>query len=175
MKLNSKEFEILIPAGEIAEIVTGLAAQVNENFKDKNPFFIVMLNGAFMFAADFLRHITISNEVHFMHYTSYDGMGSTGDVKKYTSVPEKVKGRHVIILEDIVDTGKTMESLISEINLYSPASTSIVSFLVKPEALQQKITIDYAGKKIKNRFVVGYGLDFDGFGRNLGDVYVVVE
>jgi hypoxanthine phosphoribosyltransferase len=175
MNLNNKEFEILIPAEEIAGIVSELALRVNEDFKDKNPFFIVMLNGAFMFAADFLRQVTVSDEVYFMHYASYQGMGSTGKVMKYNSIPEKVRGRHVIVLEDIVDTGNTMASFLSDIKNQSPQSVSIVSLLVKPTVLQQKITVDYVGKETEDRFIVGYGLDFDGFGRNLGDIYVVVK
>ena len=173
MKLNDKEFEIFISAGEIADIVSHLAASVNRDFAGKDPFFIIMLNGAFMFAADFLRKITVSHEVGFVSLSSYKGMQTSGQVKIYTAIPEKIKDRHVVILEDIVDTGVTMDFFLSELSKFSAKSVSIVSLFIKPDALQQKIHVDYIGKEIENRFIVGYGLDYNGLGRNLEAVYVL--
>lgn len=173
MQINGKEFEVFIPEDEIAGIITRLSASINKDFADKNPCFIVMLNGAFMFAADLLRKITVSNEVVFVRYSSYDGMQTSGKIKKHASIPEKIKNRPVVILEDIIDTGITMDFFLSELKNYHPESVSVVSFLLKPEALQKNVHIDYVGKEIENRFVVGYGLDYDGFGRNLSAVYVV--
>jgi hypoxanthine phosphoribosyltransferase len=175
MKLNDKEFEIFISAGEIADIVSRLAAFVDRDFAGKDPFFIIMLNGAFMFAADFLRKITVSHEVGFVSLSSYKGMQTSGQVKIYTAIPEKIKDRHVVILEDIVDTGVTMDFFLSELSKFSAKSVSIVSLFVKPDVLQQKIHVDYVGKEIENRFIVGYGLDYDGLGRNLEAVYVLTN
>jgi hypoxanthine phosphoribosyltransferase len=175
MKLNDKEFEIFISADEIADIVYRLADSVNRDFAEKNPFFIIMLNGAFVFAADLLRKITASHEVGFVSLSSYKGMQTSGQVKVYTAIPEKIKDRHVVILEDIVDTGVTMDFFLSELSKFSAKSVSIVSLFVKPEVLQQKINVDYVGKEIENRFIVGYGLDYDGFGRNLDAVYVLKD
>ena len=173
MKLNDKEFEIFISANEIADIVSHLAVSVNRDFAGKDPFFIIMLNGAFMFAADFLRKITVSHEVGFVSLSSYKGMQTSGQVKIYTAIPEKIKDRHVVILEDIVDTGVTMDFFLSELSKFSAKSVSIVSLFIKPDALQQKIHVDYIGKEIENRFIVGYGLDYNGLGRNLEAVYVL--
>lgn len=173
MKLNDKEFEMFISADEMADIVSRLAASVNHDFAEKEPFFIIMLNGAFMFAADFLRKITISHEVGFVRVSSYTGMQTSGQVKVHTAIPDKIKGRHVVILEDIVDTGITMDFFLSELRKFSTKSISIVSLFVKPDVLQQKIHVDYVGKEIENRFIVGYGLDYDDFGRNLEAVYVL--
>ena len=173
MKLNNKEFEIFITANEIAEVVSRLADSVNRDFAGKEPFFIIMLNGAFMFAADFLRKITVSYEVGFVSLSSYKGMQTSGQVKVYTAIPEKIKGRNVVILEDIVDTGSTMDFFLSELKKFSAKSVSIVTLFVKPDVLKQKIEVDYVGKEIENRFIVGYGLDYDGFGRNLEAVYAL--
>lgn len=173
MKLNGREFEEYISAGEMAEIVSRLAASVNRDFDGKEPFFIIMLNGAFMFAADFLRKITVSHEVGFVCASSYEGTQTLGKVKIYTRIPDKIKDRHVVILEDIVDTGITMDFFLTELKKYQIKSVSIVSLFVKPDVLQQKITVDYVGKEVENRFIVGYGLDYDDFGRNLEAVYVL--
>ncbi len=173
MKLNDKEFEIFIPADEIAGIISRLAASINHDFAGKNPFFIIMLNGAFVFAADLLREITVSNEVGFVSLSSYKGTQTSGQVKVHTCIPDKVKDRHVIILEDIVDTGITMNFFLSELKKFSTKSISIVSLFVKPDVLQQKVHVDYVGREIENRFIVGYGLDYDGLGRNLDAVYVL--
>jgi hypoxanthine phosphoribosyltransferase len=175
MKLNDKEFEIFISADEIADIVSRLAVSVDRDFAGKDPFFIIMLNGAFMFAADFLRKITVSHEVGFVSLSSYKGVQTSGQVRIYTAIPEKIKDRHVVILEDIVDTGVTMDFFLSELSKFSAKSISIVSLFVKPDVLQQKIHVDYAGKEIENRFIVGYGLDYDGLGRNLEAVYVLTN
>jgi len=173
MKLNDKEFELFISADEMAEIVSRLATSINRDFAGEEPFFIVMLNGAFMFAADFLREMTVSHEVAFVRASSYKGTQTSGEVKIHTPVPEKIKDRRVIILEDIVDTGITMDFFLSELKKFSPKSVSIVSLFVKPGVLKQKIKVDYIGKEIENRFIVGYGLDYDDFGRNLDAIYVL--
>ncbi len=173
MELNGKEFEMYISAGEMAEIISRLALSVNRDFAGKEPFFIIMLNGAFMFAADFLRKITVSHEVDFVRVSSYEGTQTSGKVKIHSHIPDKIKDRHVVILEDIVDTGITMDFFLSELKKYQTKSISIVSLFVKPDVLQQKITVDYVGREIENRFIVGYGLDYDDFGRNLEAVYVL--
>ena len=175
MTLNDNEFEMFISADEIADVVSRLAASINHDFAGKNPFFIIMLNGAFMFAADFLRKITVSCEVGFVSLSSYKGMQTLGQVNVYTAIPKKIKDRHVVILEDIVDTGITMDFFLSELSKFSAKSVSIVSLFVKPDVLQRKIRVDYVGKEIENRFIVGYGLDYDGIGRNLEAIYVLKD
>ena len=172
MYLNDKEFELYISTEEIAAMVIRLADAVNQDFEEKNPFFIIMLNGAFMFAADFLRKITVSHEVAFARCTSYEGMQTSEKMEYNFPSPEKVEGRHVVIIEDILDTGNTMHFFLAEIAKFNPESVSIACLLAKPEALDHKIHIDYLGKAIENRFVVGYGLDYDGFGRNLNAIYL---
>ena len=157
---------------DIARIVERLAASLNADMEGKNPYFLVMMNGAVFFATDLLRQITIPCGLAFIKYTSYVGMGSSGKVTPVLPVPADVKGRNVVVIEDIVDTGETMKEFLSEIQRLAPASVRIVSFLAKPAALKHHLLIDYVGKEIGNEFVLGYGLDYDGLGRNIPDLLV---
>ncbi len=175
MKILDKEFDVYIPAEEIDSIVCHLASEVNRDFKDKNPYFLVMMNGAFMFASDLLRKITIRNKLSFIKYKSYNGMQSSGKVVPEMMIPSDVKDRDVVIIEDIVDTGLTMQAFLEDLKQFQPRSVSIVSFLMKPESLKCKFPVKYLGKAIENKFVVGYGLDYDDEGRGLGDLYILKE
>lgn len=175
MKILDKEFDVFIPAKEIDSIVCRLANEVNRDFEDKNPYFLVMMNGAFMFASDFLRKITIRNNLSFIKYKSYNGLQSTGKVVTEMMIPSDVKDRDVVIIEDIVDTGLTMQAFLNDLKQLNPKSVSIVSFLLKPESLKCKFPVKYLGREIENKFVVGYGLDYDGEGRGLGDLFILKE
>lgn len=165
------EFEPYITSGAIQSRVEELGQEIGRDYSDKYPLLIGVLNGAFMFTADLMRAITIPTEVSFVKYASYEGTSSTGEVKALMGIRESLEGRHVIIVEDIIDTGRTMQQLLATVKEQNPASVAVASCLLKPEMLEKPIDIDYLGFEIPNRFVIGYGLDFDGFGRHLPDLY----
>lgn len=175
MIVKDKDFVEYISKEEMATIVNKLATEVKSDFTDKTPLFLVMLNGAFVFAADFLRAWGDSVEIEFVKYSSYQGMHSTGVVKPVLQINPDVKGRDLIILEDIVDSGNTMKRFTDELQKYAPKSITLVVLFSKPEMLKESIKIDYLGKALPNRFIVGYGLDYDNFGRNLDAIYVLNE
>ena len=156
MKVKDKEFEILISKNEIDSITSNLANQINLDFKDKEPLFIIMMNGAFIFASDLLRKISGSCEIELIRYSSYRGTTSLGEAKSHNLIPSKVFERNIIIIEDIIDTGITMDTFLSDLNKNNPKSISIISLLTKPDAFQKDIFIKYVGKQIENKFVVGY-------------------
>ena len=172
--VKDKVFTEFISKNELNTVVTSLAKKVEEQFKDKNPIFIVMLNGAFVFASDFLRALEQPYETLFVRYSSYSGMQTTGNVVT-SAIPDVVKGRNVVILEDIVDSGLTMEVFKKNLTRMQPESITLVALLSKPSARKVDVKIDYIGKEIEDKFVVGYGLDYDGFGRNLPAIYVLKE
>jgi hypoxanthine phosphoribosyltransferase len=136
---------------------------------------LAILNGAFVFASDLMRKITIPCEISFVKYSSYSGTTTTEEVKRLIGVEEDISGRHVIIVEDIIDTGITVEKIMAELDLKHPASVKIACFCFKPEAFRKDYPIDYIGMKIPNDFIVGYGLDYNGYGRNLPEVYKIVR
>ncbi|HSN50133.1 MAG TPA: hypoxanthine phosphoribosyltransferase [Bacteroidales bacterium] len=175
IKVKDKEFQISIPAVKINLIVQELANQINRDYEGKNPIFLSILNGSFIFAADLIRKITIPCEISFVKFSSYSGTSSTENVKELIGLSEDVGGRHVIIIEDIVDTGITMELLLEDVKKLNPASVKLACFTFKPEAFRKTFRIDYLGISIPNDFIVGYGLDYDGYGRNLPDIYKVSE
>ena len=173
MKIKDKEFEVFIPEDELRNKIKSLAASINEDYKGKNPLFIAILNGAFMFAADLMKEITIDCSISFIKLSSYQEMQSTGSVKELIGLNENVFKRHVVIIEDIIDTGGTMESVLQEFDDRGVSSVEVVSLLLKPEALQTEINIKYLGFEIPDAFVVGYGLDYDGLGRNTRAIYQI--
>jgi hypoxanthine phosphoribosyltransferase len=172
--VKDKEFKLSISAGEIEATVDSLAAKLNHDLKDKNPIFLVVLNGAFIFAADLYRKITVESEISFVKLASYTGTSSTSDVKELIGLNEKLKGRTVVILEDIIDTGTTMQYLINKLLYHGVADVKLVALLFKPTAFRESFRIDYLGMEVPNDFIVGYGLDYDGFGRNYADIYKIV-
>ncbi|MBO7606665.1 MAG: hypoxanthine phosphoribosyltransferase [Paludibacteraceae bacterium] len=172
MKVKDKNFVEMLSKEDISSIVDRLAASLNADMAGKNPYFLVMMNGAVFFATDLLRRITIPCGLAFVKYTSYVGMNSTGKVTAVLPVPADVKGRNVVVVEDIVDTGETMKAFLTEVQRYAPESVRIVSFLAKPAAMKHPLLIDYVGKEIGNEFVLGYGLDYDGLGRNVPELLV---
>lgn len=161
-----------MPAEEIQSIVRRVAGDISRDFASRNPIVCPVLTGSFMFAADLIRSLSFDAEVSFVRFTSYQGMASTGQVKTVLGFPEKCKGRDVIIVEDIVDTGITMEKMLEELQKLEPASISVCTFLFKPGNFEKDFKIDYIGKSIPNDFILGYGLDYDGAGRTYPDVYV---
>jgi hypoxanthine phosphoribosyltransferase len=172
--VKDKEFELFISADSINETTSRIAAQLNTDLKGKDPLFLVILNGAFMFATDVIKKITVDCEVSFVKLSSYSGTRSTAVVTELIGLNEVLKGRTVVVLEDIIDTGVTMEIMINKLKEMDAGEVRIVTFLFKPEALTKDFTIDYIGIEIPNKFIVGYGLDYDGFGRNLPDIYKIV-
>lgn len=175
VRVKDKDFGILLSKERIKESVNRVAASINQELKDENPMFLAVLNGSFMFAADLMKAITIPCEISFVKLASYEGMQSGGKVKEVFGLSERIDGRTVIILEDIVDSGRTMQQLLDSLSSRNPKEIRIATFLFKPEALICPIKLDYVAFEIPNDFVVGYGLDYDGYGRNLDAVYSLIE
>lgn len=175
VKIKDRTFKQYLSEAEILAKVKAVAARINHDMEGKTPIFLAVLNGAFVFAADLLREITIPCEISFVKLSSYQGTVSTGVINEVIGVNQDLGGRHVIILEDIVDTGLTMIRMKETLAALHPASISICSLLVKPGKLKGAIDVDYTAMEIPDDFIVGYGLDYCDEGRNLRDIYVVDE
>ncbi len=175
IQVLDKKFQPYIKAEEIKEQVNKLAQRINTDYADKKPLFIAILNGSFMFASDLFKELTIPAEICFIKLASYKGTKSTGNVITSIGLDEPLNGRHVIIVEDIVDTGKTLHEFLPQLINQQPASLKIAALLHKPEALAHPLIIDYLGFEVPNKFLLGYGLDYDGLGRNLKEIYQLVE
>lgn len=175
MVIKEKTFKKFLSEEEILTRISRLATKVNKDYIDKNPLFIAILNGSFMFAADIMKKIKIPSEISFVKVASYEEMESTGNVKGLIGLNENIFNRHVVILEDIIDSGRTITKILEEFRSLGAASVEVVSLLLKPECYTQKETIRYVGFEIPDKFVVGYGLDYDGQGRNLPDIYQLKE
>src|SRR6516162_6637208 len=173
--VHDKLFEPYLSAASIAEKVKSLASQVSHDYNGKKPLFIAILNGSFIFAADLFKSISIDAEICFIKLASYKGTKSSGQVITAIGLDMDLYGRHVVIVEDIVDTGKTLTNFLPALRHQQPASLRIVSLLHKPEATVYPLVVDYVGFAIPNRFVVGYGLDYNGLGRNLPEIYQLAE
>jgi hypoxanthine phosphoribosyltransferase len=175
VRLHDIAFIPLITPEEVQQRVQELGAELNKRYADSNPLFIGILNGAFVFAADLVRTFEGDCEISFVKLASYSGTRSAGDVRQLLGLDKSVEGRHVVIVEDILDTGRTLHFLANDLLAQNPASISIAAFLRKPSAAQFPVKADFIGFDIEDRFVVGYGLDYDGLGRNLPGVYVLEE
>ena len=175
VKIKDKTFRTFIPEDQIAERVKAVAERINKDLADKNPLFLAVLNGSFIFAADLMRNITIPCEISFVKLASYQGTTSTGVIKEVIGLNEELAGRTVVILEDIVDTGFTIKRMIETLGTRGPESVHICTLLLKPGKLQVPLNVEYAAMEIPNDFIVGYGLDYDQQGRNLRDIYTLVE
>jgi len=175
MKVKDKRFKVYLEETEIKKRLIALGQQITEDYTGKPIVMVGILNGAFMFLSDLCRYIDLPLELSFAKYSSYKGTTSTGKVAELIGFDDSIKGKDVIIVEDIVDTGNTIRKLTEDIVKKEPASVKIAALLLKPEVYKGSIPIDYLGMEIANRFVVGYGLDYDGFGRNLKDLYVLDE
>jgi hypoxanthine phosphoribosyltransferase len=174
IQLGDKTFVPYISEEKIHEAVKRVADELSADMKGKNPLFLVVLNGSFVFAADLVRNFSAPCEVSFVKLASYHGT-SSGEVKELVGLNEDLEGRDVIIVEDIVDSGKTIEHILEQVNSQRPQSVVVASFLFKPEVFKKDFKIQYIGIEIANDFIVGYGLDYNGLGRNLRDIYVIKE
>ncbi|HOK60392.1 MAG: hypoxanthine phosphoribosyltransferase [Tenuifilum sp.] len=176
VKLKDKEFRLSYPEAEIQNDIDLVASKINHDFAKSGevPFFVSVLNGSFMFTADLLKRITVPCEVSFVKLASYQGTSSTGKVNELIGLNENVTGRTLVVLEDIVDTGITLSKLYEELRKLNPKEIRVATLLFKPEAYKGNIKLDYIGRSIPNDFIVGYGLDYDGLGRNLPDIYTLI-
>lgn len=175
IKIFDKEFVPYLSEAEIQIKISELAEQLNKEYAGKKPLFLSILNGSFLFTADLFKQINIEAEVCFIKLASYKGVSSTGNVITAIGLDTNVSGRHVIILEDIIDTGKTLHHFLPQLTAQQPAEIKIAVLLNKTEALAFPVKVDYACFNIPNKFVVGYGLDYDGLGRNSKDIYQLKE
>jgi hypoxanthine phosphoribosyltransferase len=175
VQLHDKTFVPYISAEEIATRIAAIAAQINEDYAGKKPLLIAVLNGSFIFAADLFRMLTIEAGISFVKLASYHGTSSTGKVVTAIGLEGNITDRHIIIVEDIIDTGKTLTEFLPEIYGRNPASVNIATFLSKPSARKHPVEAKYTAIEIEDKFVVGYGLDYDGLGRNLPEVYILKD
>lgn len=176
IQVKDKFFKPFISSDEIQAAIQRIAGEINRDLDGKKPLFICVLNGAFMFAADLYKNINIESEIAFIRMKSYEGMETTGRVKCVTGLQEDIKDRTVVVLEDIVDTGYTMQSIIEQLKEKGAADVRTATLLHKPEALRvPDLKLDYIALTIPNAFIVGYGLDYDELGRNLKDIYVIAD
>ncbi len=175
IQVKDKKFELFIPEEVILKEVGRVAEQINRDLRDKDPLFVCVLNGAFMFASDLIKRLDFPCEVTFIRLKSYQGDQTDGKVKEVHGLIESVRDRHVVIVEDIIDTGHTINHLKRKILKDNPASLKIATLLFKPEALQVEVCPDYVALPIPRDFIVGYGLDYDGHGRNMRNIYKIIE
>lgn len=176
IKLHDRTFRVMIPAAEVDAAVDRIAAQIGADYAGREvPLFIGVLNGAFMFASDLLRKIESRAEVSFVKLASYSGMGSTGRVSELIGLGADIEGRHVIVVEEVVDSGESMAHLLDQLAARRPASVEIATLVFKPGAFRKDFPVKYRGIEVGNEFIVGYGMDYNGLGRNLKDIYVVTD
>lgn len=175
IKVHDKIFQPYLNAAVIDEKVSAIADQINKDYVGKHPLFIAILNGSFIFASDLFKKITIEAEICFIKLASYKGTKSTGQVITAIGLDTDLFNRHVVIIEDIVDTGKTLHEFLPQLHHQQPASLKIAALLHKPAATVHHINVDYSGFSIPNKFVIGYGLDYNGLGRNIPEIYELVD
>lgn len=171
MLIKDKEFELFIREASIQEAVHDIGQNINQDYERLHPLVLPVLNGAFMFAADLMKQVSVPLELSFVKLKSYKGTQSTGNIENLIGLQENIKDRHIIIVEDIVDTGNTLHHALKALADHHPASVAIATLLHKPEMTKYALNLKYVGMEIPNRFVVGYGLDYDGYGRNLKNIY----
>lgn len=174
IQVLDKTFRVSIPEAQIQKEVRRVAQEIKQDLDGKEPLFLPVLNGSFIFAADLLREVDIPCEVSFIKLTSYQGTRSTGEIREVIGLAKDITDRHVVIVEDIIDSGLTMAHMIETLKAHNPASIKVCTLLMKPNALKVEVPVDYCCMKIPNDFILGYGLDYDGFGRNTRDIYTVV-
>jgi hypoxanthine phosphoribosyltransferase len=175
IRVHDKEFKPFITADRINEEIKRVAGEINRDYAGKRPLFIAILNGSFMFAADLFKEVTIEAEICFIKLASYKGIKSTGQVITAIGLDVDLVGRDIIVIEDIVDTGNTLSKFLPQLHHHHPASLKIAALLHKPEAMTHPIPIDYLGFSVPNKFLLGYGLDYDGLGRNIKEIYQLVS
>ena len=175
IQVKDKTFSLFIPEEKILKEVKHVAMQINKDFEGKEPVVLAVLNGSFIFAADLLREVNVPCEISFVKLASYQGVNTTGEIREVIGLSVDLTGRPVIIVEDIVDTGLTMAHMLEELKKQNPTSIDICALLLKPGKLQVELDIKYCCLQIPNDFIVGYGLDYDGYGRNTRDIYTLVK
>lgn len=175
VQVLDKRFRVSIPEEKILKSIEQMAQKMNEDFKGKDVIFLGILNGCFLFASDLFKCIDLECQITFLKLASYQGTSSTGTVKRLIGINEDIENKTVVILEDIIDTGNTLESILKQLKGYDPAEIKVATLLFKPEAYKKDLKIDYVGIEIPNEFILGYGLDYDGYGRNLRDIYTIIE
>ena len=175
IQVKDREFEVFLKEEDIQKEIKRVASEINRDYAGKEPLFLCILNGSFMFAADLLKDVSIPCNVSFVKVSSYQGTDTTGKVKELMGLQEDVEGRHIIIVEDIVDTGYTMRDVLDSLAEKKAASVQVCALLCKPDKLKVDINLKYLAMNIPNGFIVGYGLDYDGFGRNSRDIYKIVK
>jgi len=171
MQIKDLRFKKFIPKSTVQQQVSSLAAQINNDYKDKSPYFLPILNGSFIFAADLIKQIEVPCKVSFVKISSYSGTTSSGQLKTLIGLEESLFNQDIIIVEDIVDTGLTLQKIVQELKSLGTKSVEVVALLRKQLAREKSIEVKYTGFEIENEFVLGYGLDYDGYGRNLEDIY----
>lgn len=171
--VKDKEFEQFISQQIIEKAIDKIADDMNKDLEGKNPLFICVLNGSFMFASELMKRIQTPAEISFVKLSSYDGLASSGNVKEVFGLKEDITGRTVVIIEDIIDTGNTMKAMIEQLNKRNPKEILVTTLLLKPDALVNDVPLDYVALRIPCDFIIGYGLDYDGHGRNYPDIYKV--
>lgn len=174
IQVKDKTFAISIPEAEIQERVKAVAARINKDYQEQSPIFLAVLNGSFIFAADLIREIDLPCEISFVKLASYQGTQTTGTIRELIGLNVDITGRPVIVVEDIVDTGVTMAHMLETLRKQNPASIDVCTLLLKPGKLQVNLDIRYCCLEIPNDFIVGYGLDYDGLGRNTRDIYTLI-
>ncbi len=176
IQLKDRRFKVMIPAEEIDRAVQAIADRINADYAEREtPIFLGVLNGSFMFLSDLIKKIEFQNEISFVKLASYDGLSSTGAVKDLIGLNGSIEGRHVVIVEDIVDTGESIEHMLKALQERHPASVEVCTLFFKPNSYNRSHEIKYRAMEIGNEFIVGYGLDYDQVGRSLKDIYVVTE
>ena len=173
--VKDKKFSVSISENEIKNSVKKIADKINADYQGKEIFFIGILNGVFMFASDLMKNITVPCTIQFIKVSSYQGTSSTGVMKELIGLNADISGKEIIILEDIVDTGFTMKNILTQLKAQKPKSIKIASLIFKPASFKENFVVDYIGFGIPNDFIVGYGLDYDGYGRNLPEIYTIVK
>jgi|SRR5690554_29032 len=171
--IKDKQFEKFIEFGQIQAAIRRIAGEIDRDLRDKDPIFIAVLNGAFMFAGELMKEVTVPCEITFVRLASYQGTTTTNKVQEVLGLNESIENRTVVVVEDIVDSGNTMVALKKELNKFNPKEIKIATLLLKPDVLKQELELDYVALEIPNDFIVGYGLDYDGYGRNLKDIYKI--
>jgi hypoxanthine phosphoribosyltransferase len=175
VQVHDKHFILFIAEEKIQKEVTRIAQEMNRDLAGKDPIFLGILNGAFMFASDLYKQLSFPCQITFLKLASYSGTMSTGAVKQLIGINRDLKDRVVVILEDIVDTGVTLETIIRQLSGYLPREIKVATFLHKPDATVKEVKLDYVGMEIPNDFILGYGLDYDGYGRNFKEIYQLVD
>ncbi len=176
IKIHDKEFELFLPYEKIEANIERIADEMNKNLEGKKPLFLCVLNGAFLFATEVFKRIeSLDAEISFVKFASYEGTSTTGKTKQLIGINEEIKGRTVVVIEDIVDTGITMVDVLEQLKAMEPAEIQVATLLLKPDALTKEVPLNYVGLEIPTKFIVGFGLDYNGRGRNLIDIYKIVE